>query len=135
MERGGRAQNRGFGPAERWVDSSGTTLSGALTYQFTSRVFAGVEGRWLTSFSGADLNEKMGWGVFAGPTMLVKVTDSAALNLAWTPQVSGHASGSAEGRDLDNFERHQFRAAIQNCPTVNARLVRTMNFMKSRRAT
>ena len=27
----------------------------------------------------------------------------------------------------------QFCAAIQNCPTVNARLVRTMNFMKSRR--
>ena len=31
--------------------------------------------------------------------------------------------------------RNQSFAAIQNCPTVNARLVNTMNFMKSRRAT
>jgi hypothetical protein len=104
------ATQRGFAPADKWADSSGTTVSGALTYQFTSRLFAGVEGRWLTSFSGAGLNEQMGWGVFAGPTMLVKVTDNAALNLAWTPQVSGHAPGSADSRDLDNFERHQFRA-------------------------
>jgi hypothetical protein len=105
---------RGLGPDARWIDSSGTTVSGALTYQFSERFFAGVEGRWLTSFSGAALNEQMGWGVFAGPTMLVKVTDSAALNLVWTPQVRGSASGNAGGSgdalDLDNFERHQFRA-------------------------
>ena len=101
---------RGFGPGDRWTNSSGTTLSGALTYQFTDRLFAGVEGRWLTSFAGAGLNEQMGWGVFAGPTMLVKVSDSAALNLAWTPQVRGRASGSNDSHDLDNFERHQFRA-------------------------
>jgi hypothetical protein len=104
------ATQRGFAPADKWVDSSGATLSGALTYQFTSRVFAGLEGRWLASFSGAGLNEQMGWGVFAGPTVLVKVTDNAALNLAWTPQVSGHAPGNVDSRDLDNFERHQFRA-------------------------
>jgi hypothetical protein len=52
----------------------------------------------------------MGWGVFAGPTMLVKVADGAARNLAWTPQVSGRASSPGEARDLDNFERQQFRA-------------------------
>ena len=31
--------------------------------------------------------------------------------------------------------RNQFVAAIQNWPTVKARLVSTMNFMKSRRST
>ena len=101
---------RGYAPGERWADSSGTTVSGALTYQFSDRLFAGVEGRWLTSFSGAGLNEQMGWGVFAGPTMLVKMTDKAALNLAWTPQVSGRASDSSDSPDLENFERQQFRA-------------------------
>ena len=101
---------QGFGPHDKWSDSSGTSVSGALTYQFSERFFAGVESRWLTSFSGPALNEQMGWGVFAGPTMLVKVTDAAALNLAWTPQVSGRASGTADSPDLDNFERHQFRA-------------------------
>ena len=101
---------RGLRPDDRWTDSSGTAVSGALTYQFSERFFAGVESRWLTSFSGAALNEQMGWGVFAGPTMLVKVTDTAALNLAWTPQVSGRAAGTSDSPDLDNFERHQFRA-------------------------
>ena len=108
------ATQRGFGPDEKWRDSSGAAVSGALTYQFSERFFAGVESRWLTSFSGPALNEQMGWGVFAGPTMLVKVSDGAALNLAWTPQVSGRAPGNAadasEARGVDNFERHQFRA-------------------------
>ena len=104
------ATQEGFGADAQRSDSSGTNVSAALAYQFTDRVFAGVEGRWLTSFSGALLNERMGWGLFAGPTVLVKVTDTAALNLVWTPQVVGRASGTGGALDLDNFERHQFRA-------------------------
>ena len=96
--------------SETWLNSSGTNVSGALTYQLTNRVFAGIEGRWLTSFSGALLNQQMGWGVFAGPTMFVKVSDSAALNLVWTPQVLGRAAEANGDLDLDNFERQQFRA-------------------------
>lgn len=98
------------GSDDVWVDGSGTNLSGALTYQISDRIFAGVEARWLTAFSGAFLNEQAGWGLFAGPTLLIKLTDSAALNLVWTPQLTGSATGGAGHLDLDNFERHQFRA-------------------------
>jgi hypothetical protein len=98
------------GSDDTWVESSGTNLSGALTYQITDRIFAGVEGRWLTAFSGAFLNDQSGWGLFAGPTLLIKVTESAALNLVWTPQLAGSAAGRDGHLDLDNFERHQFRA-------------------------
>ena len=101
---------RGFGPDETWADGSGTNVSGALTYQLTDKIFMGVEGRWLTAFSGAFLDDQAGWGLFAGPTMLVKITDSAALNLVWTPQVAGRAEGVGRHLDVDNFERHQFRA-------------------------
>jgi hypothetical protein len=101
---------KGFGPDAGWEDASGTSLSGAITYQITDRIFAGFEGRWLTAFSGAFLNDQVGWGLFAGPTLLVKVTESAALNLVWTPQLAGHASGVRGNLDLDGFERHQFRA-------------------------
>ena len=93
-----------------WVEGSGTNVSGALTYQITDRIFAGVEGRWLTAFSGAFLNDQSGWGLFAGPTLLIKMTESAALNLVWTPQLTGSAAGRDGHLDLDNFERHQFRA-------------------------
>ena len=95
---------------DAWVDSSGTSVSAALTYQVTDRIFAGVEGRWLTAFAGAFLDDQTGWGLFAGPTLLVKITESAALNLVWTPQLTGRASGVDRPLDLDNFERHQFRA-------------------------
>jgi hypothetical protein len=101
---------QGFGPDDGWANGSGTNVSGAVTYQLTGKIFAGVEARWLTAFSGAFLNEEAGWGLFAGPTMLVKITDSAALNLVWTPQLKGRASGVGGNLDLDNFERHQFRA-------------------------
>jgi hypothetical protein len=104
------ATQQGFGPDDVWVDSSGTSVSAALTYQVTERIFAGVEGRWLTAFSGAFLDDQTGWGLFAGPTLLVKIRESAALNLVWTPQLTGHASGVDRSLDLDNFERHQFRA-------------------------
>jgi hypothetical protein len=107
----GFGTQQGLAPDTRWSNASGTNLSAALTYQFSDRLFAGVEGRWLTSFSGALLNERMGWGVFAGPTMLVKVTDTAALNLVWTPQVTGRAA-TAGTPDLDTVERQQFRAKL-----------------------
>jgi hypothetical protein len=100
----------GFGADAAWANSSGTNVSGALTYQFTDKIFAGVEGRWLNAFSGAFLNEHAGWGLFAGPTLFMKLSDSAALNLVWTPQVVGRATGVGGNLDLDNFERHQFRA-------------------------
>jgi hypothetical protein len=101
---------QGYGPDESWADGSGTNVSAALTYQITDKLFAGVEGRWLTAFSGAFLDDQAGWGLFAGPTLFMKLTDSAALNLVWTPQLAGHASGIDRSLDLDNFERHQFRA-------------------------
>ena len=104
------ATQQGFGPDDAWVDSSGTSVSAALTYQVTDRIFAGVEGRWLTAFDGAFLDDQTGWGLFAGPTLLVKITESAAINLVWTPQLTGRASGVDRPLDLDNFERHQFRA-------------------------
>jgi hypothetical protein len=45
--------------------------------------------------------------------MFIAITDKAALNLAWTPQIYGKSDktpGSAI--DLDYFERHQFRAKL-----------------------
>jgi len=102
----------GYGAESTWANSSGTSVSGAITYQLTDKIFVGAEGRWLTAFSGAFLDEQTGWGLFAGPTLLMKISDTAAFNLVWTPQVAGRASGVGGNLDLDNFERHQFRAKL-----------------------
>jgi hypothetical protein len=106
----GVGTQQGYGPDGTWANGSGTNVSGALTYQLTDKIFVGAEGRWLTAFSGAFLDDQTGWGVFAGPTLLMKISDSAAFNVVWTPQVAGRASSVGGDLDLDNFERHQFRA-------------------------
>lgn len=99
-------------PLEDWVRTSSTNVSGALTYQLNDRLFVGGEFRYLTAFEGAFLNHQTGNAIFAGPTMLVKITDATSLNLVWTPQIRGHAINSDRTLDLDHFERHQFRAKL-----------------------
>jgi len=99
-------------PLGEWFRSSSTNVSGALTYQFSDRFFFGAEARLLASFSGAGLNNNVGKALFFGPTMLVKITKTAALNVVWTPQLWGRAESSERRLDLDNFERHQFRAKL-----------------------
>ena len=96
----------------KWQNGSGTNVSGALTYQLNERLFIGGEVRWLTAFSGAVFNDFGGHGLFVGPTLSVKLSDSVAFSAVWTPQVAGHAQGVDRSLDLDNFERHQFRAKL-----------------------
>jgi hypothetical protein len=93
----------------KWDESAFTTVSGALAYQVTERVLVGIEARYLTEFSGAFLNEFSGQAVFVGPNLYLRLSDWAALNFAWTPQIWGRAQGVPASLDLDNFERHQFR--------------------------
>ena len=93
----------------KWEEASGTNVSGALAYQAAERVLVGVEARYLTIFSGPLMNEFAGYAVLAGPNLFLKLSDSAALNFAWTPQLAGRAKGIPASLDLDNFERHQFR--------------------------
>ena len=99
-------------PLGEWVRTSSTNVSGALTYQVSNRLFLGGELRYLAAFEGAFLNHNIGNAIFAGPTMLVKITDATSLNLVWTPQIRGHATDTDRRLDLDNFERHQFRAKL-----------------------
>lgn len=99
-------------PLGEWVKSSGTHISGALTWQISERLFVGAELRHLAAFDGAALNREVGQALFAGPTLLVNVSDSTSLNVVWTPQLWGSAAGAARRLDLDNFERHQFRVKL-----------------------
>lgn len=105
-------QKAGNDPLGEWVRSSGTNVSGALAHQITDRLFVGGELRFLAAFEGAALDRKVGTAWFAGPTLMVKLTDATALNVVWTPQLSGRTDGNDRRLDLDNFERHQFRVKL-----------------------
>jgi hypothetical protein len=99
-------------PLGVWSRFSGTNISGALAYQINDRLFVGAEAHFLSEFSGLALQRKVGEGLFLGPTMLVKLTSATALNIFWTPQIWGRTTGVAGRLDLENFERHQFRAKL-----------------------
>jgi len=108
--RNGADGGKGSGTTRaKWDESAFTTVSGALAYQVTERVLVGIEARYLTEFSGAFLNEFSGHAVFVGPNLYLRLSDWAALNFAWTPQIWGRAQGVPTSLNLDNLERHQFR--------------------------
>jgi hypothetical protein len=104
---------RGVEPWAKWVDSAGTNVSTALTYAWSPSVFMGGEVRLLSAFNTALLGRYAGSALFIGPTFLWKITDKVAFNAVWTPQVAGRSEGNKDRLyDLDNFERHQFRAKL-----------------------
>jgi hypothetical protein len=95
------------------VSSAGTNASMALTYEVNPSFFFGGETRYLSTFNRLNLTQRAGHALFAGPTVLVKFTEAAVLNVVWTPQVWGRAAGSQyRALDLDNYERHEFRVKL-----------------------
>lgn len=107
------ARQRDKLPDAVWVEGSGTNLSGSLSYQLSAQVFIGGEVRYLTFFNGGWLNHFAGDALFLGPHMFIAITDKAALNVAWTPQIYGKSNLTPDSAlDLDYFERHQFRAKL-----------------------
>jgi len=104
---------RGMEPGAKWEDSAGTSVSSALTYAWSPTVFTGGEVRVLSAFNRAFFGRYAGSALFIGPTFLWKITDKVAFNAVWTPQVAGRAQSNRDRLlDLDNFERHQFRAKL-----------------------
>ncbi len=99
-------------PLGTWAKFSSTNISGALTYQVTEHLMIGTEVRYLAAFEGYAMKRKVGNALFAGPTIMFKISDNLTLNAVWTPQVWGHADGVDRRRDLDNFEKQEFRIKL-----------------------
>ncbi|MGD9924203.1 MAG: hypothetical protein AB7V13_22600 [Pseudorhodoplanes sp.] len=93
-----------------WVESSGSWLSTALSFQLSKNLFVGAELRQLMAYAGTRFNERVGYAYYLGPTLLWKITDKIAFNATWQPQISGRSIDNPDLRyDLDNFDRAQFR--------------------------
>ena len=102
-------------PADRnrWLSSSGILVSTAIAYQWSPKFFLGAEVRYLGSFSTILPTQEVGHAVYAGPTLLWKITDKVAFNTTFQPQIAGRSTGTPQHRlDLDNFEKAQFRAKL-----------------------
>ena len=88
-------------------------VSTAIAYQWSPKFFLGAEVRYLGSFSTILPTHEVGHAVYAGPTLLWKVTDKVAFNTTFQPQIAGRSTDNPQRRlDLDNFEKAQFRAKL-----------------------
>ncbi len=109
----GLGETKVTGAGTKFTKASYINTSAALAYQVNDKFFVGAEARYLTSYTGAFLNNKAGHAVFVGPNFLYRITDNLSFNAAWTPQVSGKAKGvTGDNLDLTNFERHQVRVKL-----------------------
>jgi hypothetical protein len=83
----------------------------AAEKRFIERVMIGVEGVGTTPFNGIFLNQFDGYAFYLGPTFGIGFKGDRFLNVVWLPQIAGHARfpSSSGARDLDHFERQQFR--------------------------
>jgi hypothetical protein len=109
------APQRAEDPADRsrWLSSSGILVSTAIAYQWSPKFFLGAEVRYLGSFSTIFPTQEIGHALYAGPTLLWKITDKVAFNTTFQPQIAGRSTGNPQRRlDLDNFEKAQFRAKL-----------------------
>jgi hypothetical protein len=98
----------------RWLDSSTTQASTALSYQISAQLFVGAEVRYLSAFDTTIwLNHNIGNALYVGPTMLWKINEKVAFNATFQPQIVGRSITNPNlNLDLDNFERAQFRAKL-----------------------
>ena len=92
-----------------WSQESTAGTAFALMAQVRSGIFVGGEARYLRQYDGAGLDNFVGQGFFAGPTVYFKLSQRAWMTLAWSAQIAGHATAIPGSLDLVNFERQQAR--------------------------
>jgi hypothetical protein len=107
----GFARERDIILKSKYENSSILKVSNALTWQFSERLFAGVEVAYIAAFEGF-YHRLAGQAVFAGPTLYWKFAKNASLNVTIAPQIAGRVRGVPQRLDLDNFERVISRAKL-----------------------
>ena len=94
--------------------SSGNTstleASGAIAGRAFDGVFLGAETRYLDKYGGLFFAQRLGWAVYAGPTLYVAITEAGYFGIAWSIQLAGQAAATPNASlDLSDFERNQIR--------------------------
>jgi hypothetical protein len=92
-----------------WSQQSTAGVALGVMAQIHPGIFVGGEARYLRQYEGIGLNTLAGQGLFAGPTLYVKFSETAWMTLAWSAQIAGHAAATPGSLDLINFERRQAR--------------------------
>ncbi len=85
----------------KWEGGTQFEASGAASYAVTPDVFIGAELRYI---GWDEQNSTLSRGLFAGPSLYVKLSKTTALKVAWSAEI---AEETPRGPGLSNFERNQ----------------------------
>ena len=85
----------------KWEGGARFEASGAASYAVTPDVFIGAELRYI---GWDEQNFTLSRGLFAGPSLYVKLSKTSALKVAWSAEI---AEETPRGPGLANFERNQ----------------------------
>jgi hypothetical protein len=88
-------------------------MTGALTYRVAPKVTMGGEVEYYRAYEGFGFRSLDGHALYVGPTLYVQFTTKTFLSVAFSSQVTGHATGDSRSLDLVNFERHRANAKLE----------------------
>jgi hypothetical protein len=88
---GGRARVPGGGD---WSHDSRVAVSAAVSARVAERVFAGVELVYDRAYDGIALSGFTGWGLYGGPSLYARLSETSWLSAAWNSKLAGR-SGDA----------------------------------------
>jgi len=95
-----------------FASQSALEISAAASVALRPDIFVGAEVRHLSAYQGAFLNAAQGEAFFVGPSLFIALPEATTLKLAWSVQVSGHATTPGDHLDLVDFERQQARLQV-----------------------
>jgi hypothetical protein len=92
-----------------WQQESTIGVASALMLQVRPGVLVGAEARYLRKYDGIGLDNFSGHGLFLGPTIFFKTSETSFLSASWSAQIAGRSTDDPGWLDLTNFQRHQVK--------------------------
>jgi hypothetical protein len=96
-----------------WNRTATAGLTGALAYRVAPKVTMGAEVEYYRAYEGFGFRSLDGHALYVGPTLYFQFTTKTFLSVAFSSQVTGHATGDSRSLDLVNFERHRANAKLE----------------------
>jgi hypothetical protein len=92
-----------------WQQEATVGAATALMFQVRPGILVGAEARYLRKYDGIGLDTFSGQGLFLGPTIFFKTSETSFISASWSAQIAGRSTDDPGWLDLTNFQRHRVK--------------------------
>jgi hypothetical protein len=96
-----------------WSRTATAGVTGALAYRVAPKVTMGGEVEYYRAYEGFGFRSLDGHALYVGPTLFIQFNNKTLLSLAFSGQVTGHATGDNRSLDLVDFSRYRANAKLE----------------------